>query len=288
MLEYLCNISNRNDINLSVKPIFLLVNSMHDNYNCSDVLVRLLAIDCYYGKNDYGFKIYNEMQEKRVLKNPNVPNERAYNQKRFEELIRSFEMNGFKNEYPLQVNKELEFLDGSHRLALSLYYHIETVPIYFSESRLNRKVDYSLEWFKSEGMGQYETIILDKYKNILDEYKENFLVVVNGNLKEIEFYEEKFLLNDEVMIQNIIKLNVDKLKLLNKQYDFLGDTDFDINKEVYGFEVKVNYKIRAVEVVNDKRKVVYNEFISNDIPCVVLSKKEIINQILKIGVDRCE
>lgn len=43
MLEYLCNISNTNDINLSVKPIFLLVNSMHDNYNCLGVL-KLMAL----------------------------------------------------------------------------------------------------------------------------------------------------------------------------------------------------------------------------------------------------
>lgn len=68
MLKYLCNLSNINDINLSVKPIFLLINSMNDNYNCSDVLVRLLAIDCYYGKNNYGFKIYNEMQKKKSIK----------------------------------------------------------------------------------------------------------------------------------------------------------------------------------------------------------------------------
>lgn len=203
-------------------------------------------------------------------------------------MFRSFEINGFKNEYPLQVNKELEFLDGSHRLALSLYHHIETVPIYFSESRLNRKVDYSLEWFRREGMGQYETIILDKYRNILNEYRESFLVIVNANLKEIKFYEEMLLLDDGVVLQNIIKLDIDKLKLLNKQWNFLENIDFNVNKDIYGLEVKVNYKIRPVEVVNDKRKIVYNEFISNNIPCTVISKKEIINEILKTGVNRCE
>ena len=75
MKNDLCKLSNFNDIQIIVKPLFLFVNSMRDNYNCADILVRLLAIDCYYGKNNDGFKIYNEMQYKRVIKNPNVPNE---------------------------------------------------------------------------------------------------------------------------------------------------------------------------------------------------------------------
>lgn len=42
---------------------------MHDNMNRADILVRMLAIDDFYNKNDFGFNLYTEMQHARSRRN---------------------------------------------------------------------------------------------------------------------------------------------------------------------------------------------------------------------------
>lgn len=41
---------------------WLFSHSMKQNINRADILVRMLAIDNYYQKNDFGFQLYDTMQ----------------------------------------------------------------------------------------------------------------------------------------------------------------------------------------------------------------------------------
>ena len=144
---------------------------MKDNYFNAHIMIRMLAIDCYYGKNDFGWDWYNEMQIKRVKDNPLIPKHMAYHEEEFKELIKSFEVDGFNQSYPIVVNKEMLFIDGAHRLALALYFGIERIPItvdkdyYYIDSR-----DYSFDWFDNHEMGYVQQKALEKYDEIYKKF----------------------------------------------------------------------------------------------------------------------
>lgn len=152
-------------------PFFIFQNSMHDNLNISDVIIRILAIENFYKKNNFGFEIYNLMQKTRVKFNPNIPKYRADNQDQFINLIKSFEKKGYDEKFPIQLNKDLELLDGSHRLSLSVFHKLNSIPYYIPNDKRNVKVDYSIEWFSSHSLSKLVPIIRTKYIQIIKDYK---------------------------------------------------------------------------------------------------------------------
>lgn len=42
-------------IKVSVDTFWFFKHCMKDNYFNAHIMIRMLAIDCYYGKNDYGW-----------------------------------------------------------------------------------------------------------------------------------------------------------------------------------------------------------------------------------------
>ena len=78
--------------------------------NISDIMIRILAIEEYYGKNNIGFKMYNKMQEIRVKGNKLIPQHQMFYEKEFKTLIKSFEENGFINTNPIYLNEDFEAL----------------------------------------------------------------------------------------------------------------------------------------------------------------------------------
>lgn len=56
-------------IKVSVDTFWFFKHCMKDNYFNAHIMIRMLAIDCYYGKNDYGWDWYNKMQLTRVADN---------------------------------------------------------------------------------------------------------------------------------------------------------------------------------------------------------------------------
>lgn len=152
----------------TVSPYWLFRHSMKDNFNRADVLVRMLTIDNFFQKKDAGFYLYNQMQQVRCAQNIKIPQYQASHQQAFINLIQSFEK-GYDFNFPIIVNKRQELLDGAHRLALSLYHHIDIIPIQIMKTDFC--VDYSLLWFQNNGFKDYEQVILQKYYNILREYE---------------------------------------------------------------------------------------------------------------------
>ncbi len=129
------------------------------DFNRYDTLVRLLAIEAYYGKNDYGFELYAKMANARIYE--------GYADiaiRRFKELIHSFEEHGYDEQSEIIVDRNLKLVDGSHRLALAIYYNISKVRIRI----LNRFEDihYGLDFFQKYFDESQCAILEQCYKKI--------------------------------------------------------------------------------------------------------------------------
>jgi len=146
--------------------------AMKDNYNSMDLLIRTLAIDNYFNKNSYGFNLYNKVQHARVNQIKAIPRKQYNNVKRFKKLIKSIQKKGFDINFPLFVNKNGIVIDGAHRLAICLYFGIKEVPVVYKKEFADIDYDYSLEWLKNNGFGQYEELMLKTLKLIQKKYEE--------------------------------------------------------------------------------------------------------------------
>ncbi len=165
--KYLLNLFSIEGVCVEVPTMWLFKNSMKDNLYNAHLLVRYIAIERFYNRDDSWWKVYNEMQRKRVAMIPIIPREKAENEEAFKKLIMSFEKDGFIKDYPILVNKDLRLVDGSHRLALALYFKIEKVPITITKEYFDLDPEYSLDWFKEHGFNDIVAKIVDKYDEIL-------------------------------------------------------------------------------------------------------------------------
>ena len=145
------------------------------DFNRYDTIVRYLAVENYYGKNDFGFELYRRMQKSR---NPKTYESKNY-QETFERLIRSFEKFGFDDRYPLEVSNELRLLDGSHRFALILYHGTPSFSVSPVNSPRNTQVDFKIGWFEQNGFTTEEIAILkDTYCQLKSNYVSTFAGVL--------------------------------------------------------------------------------------------------------------
>lgn len=155
-----------------ISPFEILKTSMRNNMNISDVIIRYIAIENYYGKENNGFEHYSVMQSTRVRNNPMIPSYRDDNGKRFKELIKSVEENGYMNEYPISLNIDGMLFEGAHRLALALYHNLDEISYVF-DNTITYTPDYSLDWFDKYDLGYLKPIIISKYQEILLKEKSN-------------------------------------------------------------------------------------------------------------------
>lgn len=155
----------------NVKEIFL--NQFIDGKcNRLDTVVRYLAIDNYYGKNEYGFELYKKMQGKRI-KQEYV--EESVN--KFVKLIASFEAGGYKENSLITVDKDLSLFDGSHRLALALWHGIEKINCKVYNEKVN--VTYGVEWFIENDFSIEEIkIIMEKADELLAECRKGIFMIL--------------------------------------------------------------------------------------------------------------
>ena len=162
-------------------------------FNRMDIVVRYLAIEEYYGKNNYGFGLYEKMQKAR--------GQTVHNIYRFKDLIKSINENGFSEESSILVDQNLQLIDGSHRLACALYFNVKRIPIKIDPKISDIK--YSIDWFEYVGFTKNELkIIEDKQKSILEE-KGIFFVVTLWPPAQKYFDEIASELSDEYNILSI-------------------------------------------------------------------------------------
>jgi len=133
---------------------FLSSQFENGEFNRYDTIVRYLAIEDFFNKNSYGFKLYSKMQNKR---GPFPGSE-----ERFRNLIESVRKNGLNYNSPLAVGNNLELIDGSHRLSLALFFRVKLLPLKLS--KWPNKIYYGINWFKDNGFTPEELKILQETK----------------------------------------------------------------------------------------------------------------------------
>ncbi|HHV96231.1 MAG TPA: ParB N-terminal domain-containing protein [Clostridiaceae bacterium] len=199
-----------------------------------DTVVRYLAIEEYYGKNDYGFNLYKKMQK--------VRGQNLHNIERFSELIKSIEKHGFYRESSILVDLNMQLIDGSHRLAYALYFNEERIPIRIQPQLTNIK--YDIEWFRSAGFNDQEiNIICEKQKDIIQKKGIYFVATLWPPVQEY-FDDITKELGQEYIILSV------------KDYTFQNDQEFAATiKGLYAVDDIEDWKIdKKIEYMRDYDK----------------------------------
>lgn len=222
------------DLSLTSTDLFLSQYKGED-FNAVDIAVKCLAIDEYYGLNNYGFKLYNKMQKLRINENWD---------KRFETLINSFE-NGYNDNSLLETDLNYDLHDGSHRLALALYNNLEDVPVRIYNTYVPRR-KYGLDWFIDNGFTENEIeVIRNKLNELINVSKKPYYCLLWPPAREHYEDIENDIKNVESGIEIIQSDNLllSKDKIRNFIYSVYS-TD-DIQK--YKLDLKYNHMISSLE-----------------------------------------
>lgn len=165
----LLNLFEIPNVIVKVPTKWLFINSMIDSNTLfnAHLMVRYNAIKSYFNNDDKWWKIYNSMQYKRVLQNKLIPRDKINNEEKFKSLIDNFKENGFQDQYPIIINRNFRLVDGSHRLALALYFNVKYVPVRIDEKSLCFEKEYSLAWFKENGFNEIIDDLIDTYNYII-------------------------------------------------------------------------------------------------------------------------
>lgn len=224
-------------INLKATDLFLAQYN-NGEFNAIDIVVKYLAIENYYNKNDFGFELYRKMQVKRVGEDWN---------KRFKELIKSFE-NGFDMNSWIKTDLSYSIHDGAHRLALALYHGYEDIPVRVFNVNIKRRY-YGIDWFRKNGFSEEEIAIINrKLEELLSKCRKPYYCVLwtparyqfNNIVDCLETVE------DGVKIISMEKLSFKREDLKKFIYD-IYETD-DIMK--YKLDLKYQHMMLSLEADN--------------------------------------
>lgn len=132
-------------------------NYQNDYFNRMDIIVRYLAIEEYFYKNDIGFSLYTKMQKYRGCT--------GNYKESFIDLIESISRKGFDIYSQIPVDLKFSLLNGSHRLALALYFNIPEVPIrILKRAEAEQVKPYCIQWFRDNSFSEEEISIIESKK----------------------------------------------------------------------------------------------------------------------------
>lgn len=121
----------------------LLCQFVNGVFNRYDTIVRLMAAESYYGKCGKGMDVYIKMQNCRENSENNYG---ELSCGRFTALMDSFKEKGYDDASEIIVDEDLRLIDGSHRLALGIYFNIPRLRIRVLRQHMDIK--YGREWFE--------------------------------------------------------------------------------------------------------------------------------------------
>ena len=249
----------------------LLVQQFIDgNFNRLDVIVRVLAVENYYGKNDYGMNLYGKMQRARNL---NINNGK-YDElavPRFEALIESVEKNGFDASSEIIVDRNLKLVDGAHRIALAIFHHIKEVKIRVVDEDKSG-IRYGEVWFLQHFLASEIQLINQKLNNLSSQW----FVPIAGII-----WPPAVPFADDIIGRIKQKYSVSNLRT----YSFADAVFTQFVKGVYHVDSiadwKVEYKLKEFAPYKDKSVV----FFDISIPYPDFRIKDAGTSISKAGED---
>ena len=144
----------------TVKMVDLIKAQFYrDSFQAFDTIVRLLAVENYYGINNYGMNLYIKMQQKRG-------SYEDHNEASFRQLIQSWDKNGYDDSYRIEVDRKMVLYDGSHRLALAIYHGVENISVKAIFSDIGCR-NYGIDWFAQNGFTEEEIDIINRRFSLL-------------------------------------------------------------------------------------------------------------------------
>lgn len=144
---------------LAISPCSLIsaeyIDSLYSRY---DTIVRYLAVEQFFEKNECGFELYRKMQAARGA--PNGFEER------FRHLIERVHRHGYDWRNALDVTRDGYLLNGSHRLALALYCDVPAIAV---RPRYEHRgpVAYGLDWFGKNEFSEDECALIESRRQRL-------------------------------------------------------------------------------------------------------------------------
>lgn len=242
----------------------------NNKFNRYDIVVRYLAIEEFFGKNNIGFYLYKKIQEKRGFIKIVDHRSKEDSLERFKNLILNVEKNGFDEFSLIPVDKNQTIMDGSHRVALALFFDVPLIPLKLYKKEF--KVDYSMEWFRKNNFSDEEiNIIENKRKEIFREKGIYFQIIlwppVNKYFDEIE---EDISKNYKILKSYEINF-VNQFDFKNFVYEIYESDDIEkwkIEKKLEGFkDYDLKVKVIEIEIINPKfrKKDLNNHDISQEV-----------------------
>lgn len=224
---------------IEIHPIELLLNEFQMNsgeFNRYDVVVKFLAIENYFLKNSYGFNLYNKMQQQRISEMVFLGDENY--EIRFKKLINTFIEDGKIIKKPILINRYGEIVDGTHRLALALFFGIDNVKIAHSHNLYNCRFYYGNKWFCNRIFSETEIgLIEDRFVKIMEEYNVNkFHAFIwppaIDHIKKIKalmnLYECKFIFEKKIQFNSKDQFS----DFVNKLYEFDDTPQWKVDKKI--------------------------------------------------------
>jgi hypothetical protein len=212
---------------------FFLQQKYKNQFNRFDTIIRLLAIENFYEKNNYGWNLYKKMQSKRIS-----PQYSDIAVSKFKELILSWSEVGYKKESKIVCDNNLQLIDGSHRLALSIYFNNEFLncKVYpWSET-----INYGIDWFLENDFSLDDmNLIQAKYNEVYNRYSNTISCVLwppvfpyfdeitelikykysVSNIKDLTFKDETF----ERAVKGIYYLDDISDTKIDKKIEYMKD-----------------------------------------------------------------
>lgn len=222
---------NTRHLKLDLNEVFIhqnLKNSPGNEFNRLDIVVRYLAVEEYYGLNNYGFSLYAKMQDNRIEKGYS---ETAVNQ--FKKLIASYQTNGYDESSEIELDSRLMLIDGSHRLALGLFHNEQIIACKVRPDK--QTIMYGLEWFFEHGFSIEEmNLITNKCEELIREKCQMISCVLWPPV--IQYFDEI----------------TEKLKLL---YEVRDVCDYNFSEETFQKAVQGIYCIDDIEDWKIEKKI---------------------------------
>ena len=161
-------------ITMDVRELFLQQNAdiFKMDYQRLDIIVKYLAIENYYGKNDYGFNLHQKLQKLRQNQSAYMPEGyELISREAFRNLIQSIEKNGWDKESEISVDNRLFLTDGAHRVAACLYFGITHVRVQVLDDDIDI-LPFTVDYLENGGFTKEEVnIICKKAEELLERCK---------------------------------------------------------------------------------------------------------------------
>ena len=134
------------------------------------IVAILLALENLAGLNDCGIKLYHSWISSRKKREP------YQSTVNLALLARSFEINGFSEKFPLEVDSVDNLLNGgTHRTACSIFYDLKHVPVTFRRRTgptKDKPKYYGIDYFSKSELFNTEDIeiMLSRWSLIRKKY----------------------------------------------------------------------------------------------------------------------